>query len=203
MKEKQINRAAEIIRGGGVVVYPTDTSYGLAVDATNADAVKRLYELKGRNFNKPTHVIFPSFTELERIVSLEPAARKIIQKLFPGPVTVVVPLRKNSGSWKQLSADTKTLGFRMPDHPMVRLLVKTLGRPITTTSANKSGRPNCYSANAVRTQFKKSKLKPDYYLNGGKLKSTKPSTVIQIKDNRIHLLREGPVTLQQIKKAIL
>jgi L-threonylcarbamoyladenylate synthase len=202
MKENQITKATEVIRNGGVVAYPTDTAYGLGADATNVEAVKKLYELKGRNYTKPIHVIFPSFSELNRVVVLTSITKKIIQKLFPGPLTVVVPLKKSSESWNLLSANTGTLGFRMPDHSLVRALVKALGRPITTTSANRSGRANGYSVKQVKNQFKKAKLKPDYYLNGGKLKRNKPSTVVQIVGNKVKLLREGPISFDEIKNAI-
>ncbi len=202
MTSEQISKAVETIRNGGVVVYPTDTAYGLAVDATNPIAVKRLYEVKGRNFNKPVHVIFPSFVELNRVVKLNAPAKKIIQKLFPGPITIVLPLKKNSGTWKQLSSGSGTLGFRMPDHKVVKHIVKTLGRPITATSANRSGRVTCYTVKAIRAQFKKSKLKPDYYLNGGKLKQVKPSTIVAINDHKVAVLREGPISIETIRTAL-
>lgn len=122
--------------------------------------------------------------------------------MFPGPLTVVVDLKKSSGSWKILSAGTGTLGFRMPDNKTVRELIKALGRPITTTSANISGKAAGYSVDQIKNQFKKAKLRPDYYLNDGKLKKVKPSTVVQILGNKIRLLREGPIPFEEIKNTI-
>jgi L-threonylcarbamoyladenylate synthase len=199
---EQLAKAAQVLRGGGVVAFPTDTAYGLAVDATNPAAVKKLYAVKGRRFAKPVHVIFPSFESLGKTVDLAGAAKRVIQKFFPGQVTLVMPLKDQAENWRILSAGSGFLGFRMPDHEIVRTLVREFGRPITATSANVSGRANTYSIGAIRKQFKKSKLKPDYYINGGPLKRVTPSTVVKMAGNKIELLREGPVPFSEIKRAI-
>lgn len=198
----RIFKAVKVLRDGGVVAYPTDTAYGFAVDATNLKAVQKLYKLKGREFNKPIHVIFPSFEQLNVVVKFGAVAKKLVQKFFPGPITIVVPLRSKSKSWQMLAAGSGNLGFRLPDHPVVKTLIKEFGKPITTTSANKSYRANCYSVVQIKNQFKKSRLKPDYYLDGGKLKKVNPSTIILVNGNKIELLREGPISFKQIKNAI-
>jgi L-threonylcarbamoyladenylate synthase len=200
--KEQLGKAVAVLRAGGVVAFPTDTAYGLAADATNPEAVKKLYAVKGRRFNKPVHVIFPSFEDLNKTVELTRDAKRIIQKFFPGAVTLVMPLKDQSENWRILSAHSGFLGFRMPDHEIVRSLVKEFGKPITATSANVSGRANTYSVGAIRRQFKKSKLKPGYYVNGGKLKKVTPSTVVKMRGGKIELLREGPVPFSEIKNAI-
>src|SRR6185436_4587925 len=127
---KSIDQAVKILKAGGVVVYPTDTAYGLAVNATNAAAVKKLYRVKGRDFNKPVHVIFPNTDWLNKIVKLNKPALILMNQFLPGPLTIVLPLKAKSQSWKLLSAGTKTMGVRLPANPMVQSLVESFGKPI-------------------------------------------------------------------------
>lgn len=181
------------------MVYPTDTSYGLAVDATNLAAVNKLYRLKGRNFNKPVHVIYPSTGWLKKIVKLNIRALRLMAKFLPGPLTLVLPLKSKLPSFKKLSAGTGTLGVRLPNHKTALGLVKRFGKPITTTSANIAGKDAAYSVIEVKKQFSHSALKPDFYLDGGKLKKVKPSTVASVSTNHVKILRPGPVSEKQIK----
>ena len=196
-----IQQAVNILKAGGIVVYPTDTSYGLAVDATNVKAVKKLYRLKGRNFKKPIHIILPSKLSIGIFARISPWAKKLIDKFMPGPITLVLPLKAKAKSFKMLSAGTKSLGIRQPDNKTALNLVKRFGRPITTTSANISGQPNCYSVAEVEKQFKNSKIQPDFYLDGGKLAKNKPSTVLSLIKN-VKILRVGPISEKQIKQVL-
>ncbi len=197
---RDISEAIKILKEGGSVVYPTDTAYGLAVDATNAKAVEKLYRLKGRDFKKPVHVI-ASNNWIPQIVKLNVNAKKLIKKFFPGPLTIILPMTAKGKSWQKLSAKTKTMGIRQPNNKIALALVKAFGKPITTTSANVSGQPNCYSIAAVKRQFKDKKIKPDYYLKGGKLRAIRPSTIVSaIKD--VKILRQGPITEKQIKNVL-
>jgi len=199
---KNLVAAVKILKAGGSVVYPTDTAYGLAVDATNVKAVHKLYKLKGRNFKKPVHVIPPSRGSLAKLIKLTPAAEALIDSLMPGPLTLVLPLKAKGKSWTMLSAKTRTLGIRRPKNKMALDLAWALGRPITTTSANVSDKPNCYSVGEVQKQFNNSKLKPDFYLDGGKLKKTKPSTVVLVGKEYVRILRQGPVSEKQIYQVL-
>src|SRR3989338_3466559 len=116
---KEIEQAVKILKKGGVVVYPTDTAYGLAVDATNAEAVKKLYKLKGRTFKNPIHVIFPNLEWIRKTVELNHESFKLMYKFLPGPLTIVLPLKAKDKSWQMLSAKTSNLGIRIPNHPIV------------------------------------------------------------------------------------
>ena len=206
MLKEQIKTAVKILKSGGIVVYPTDTAYGLAVDATNELAVRKLYRLKGRDFKNPIHVIPPTKDWIEKLVRLDPLAKKMIDRFMPGPITFVLSLKARGKVWQLLSAGTKTLGIRRPKHKIALDLATFLGRPITTTSANVSGHENTYSVLAVREQFEKSNApagpKPDFYLDGGKLKKTKPSTVVSILNNHVKIIRLGPISEKEIKRVI-
>lgn len=205
-----IDEAVKILKNGEVVVYPTDTSYGLAVDATSARAVKKLYRLKGRDFKKPIHVIFPSQASMRIFGRISLWAKKLMKKFWPGPLTIVLPLKARGKSWQMLSAGTKTLGVRMPRNKIALKLVKKFGKPITTTSANLAGGPNCYSVAEVKKQLeprlrllRRSKTSSQwvYYLDGGKLKKTKPSTVLSL-IGRVRIIRQGPISEKQINEAL-
>jgi L-threonylcarbamoyladenylate synthase len=219
----KINQAIKILKSGGIVVYPTDTAYGLAVDATNLQAVKKLYQLKGRDFHKPTHVIIPDTPWLIKIVKLNKNALQLMNKFWPGPLTIILPLTTKGKSWEKLSSGNKTLGVRYPNNPVAIELVSAFKKPITGTSANLSGQPNCYSVAEVKRQFaQKSIYFNIYYLDGGKLKKTKPSTVVSLVDptpgpspdegrgvlirrksfDYAKILRPGPISETQINKVL-
>ncbi len=205
---EKISKAVKILKTGGIVVYPTDTAYGLAVDATNAKAVTKLYRLKGRDFRKPIHVIVPKHLHTVPYASNK-GAERLMKKFWPGPLTIVLPLSEKGKSWKLLSAGTKTIGIRLPNHKLALDLAKKFGKPITATSANVSGQTTPYSIAEVKKQFKNRNIsakggpasggKPDFYLDGGKLKPTKPSTVVMIRKNHVKILRLGPIKERQIK----
>lgn len=199
--KKIIGACVQALKKGKVVAYPTDTSYGLAVDATNLSAIKRLYKIKGREFNKPVHIIPPNIGQAKKIVRWDGRANKLVNKFWPGPLTLVLGLRTKGLSFRQLSARSGFLGVRMPKNQIALDLAKYLGRPITTTSANISGQKDAYSGKDVLGQFKKQKLSPDILINAGGLPKRKPSTVVKLNDSW-EILRSGPVTMGQIAAAI-
>jgi len=204
---KKLSSALQMLKRGGIVVYPTDTAYGLAVDATNPSAVKKLYSLKGRDFKKPIHVIPPTKFWTEKLVKLDPPAKRLIENLMPGPLTLVLPLKISGESWKLLSAGTKTLGIRRPKYKLALDLAAIFGKPITTTSANVAGGKNCYSVSEFKKQFNPriyGRIYAHIYvLDGGKLKKTKPSTVVSLSGKNAKILRQGPISETQIKNALL
>jgi len=189
---------AHALKKGKVIAYATDTSYGLAVDATNVSAVKKLYRVKGRKFNKPVHIIPPSLEYTKKIVQWNTDALRLAKKYWPGPLTLVLGLRAKGLGYRMLSAKSGFLGIRMPNNKAALALAKHLQKPITATSANISGKNDCYSAADVIAQFKKSKFKPDIIIDAGKLTRRKPSTVVKIENHRISILRPGQITQKQI-----
>ena len=197
---KQIDQAIKILRQGGVVAYPTHTSYGLAVDPSNEKAVKKLYRLKGRDFKKPVHVIAATLEEIKGLVKWGTVAQNLSEKFWPGPLTLVLPLKAKGKTWKLLSAGTKSLGVRLSDYPIVTEMLTAFGKPITATSANVSGQPNTYSVAEIKKQFKNQKYKPDFYLDGGKVEKLSPSSIIQIDFRHVTLIREGPIKYHRLIK---
>lgn len=191
-----IRTCISALKKGKAVVYPTDTSYGLAVDATNIRAIRKLYKIKGRKFNKPVHVVAPSVAYAKNFVRWNSTALKLAKKFWPGPLTLVLPVVKGRDlSLRRLSADTGFLGIRMPNNKIALDLSRALKHPITATSANKSGRPDCYSADDVIKQFETSRHKPDIIINAGRLPRRRPSTVVKLSGHQIEILRQGPVRI--------
>ncbi|MCL5009057.1 MAG: L-threonylcarbamoyladenylate synthase, partial [Patescibacteria group bacterium] len=111
-----VNACVFALKQGKVVAYPTDTSYGLAADAGSAKAIKNLYQVKQRENTKPVHVIVPSVAYAKKIVRWNSIASKLVKKFWPGPVTVILPLKAKSSALKMLSAGTGFLGLRMPNN---------------------------------------------------------------------------------------
>lgn len=190
------------LKQGKVLAFPTDTSYGLAADATNINAIKKLYRIKGRNFNKPVHVVVPSIAYAKKITIWNLAATKLSKNFLPGPLTLILPLKIKDKRLKILSANTGTIGIRMPKNKIALDLAKKLGRPITATSANLAGGADCYSAEEILGQFRKQKIKPDIIINAGQLQRRKPSTMVRVFDDVVKVLRVGPVSEQQIKSLL-
>lgn len=200
-----VKKAAAAIKSGKSVVYPTDTSYGLAVSVRNAGAIKKLFLIKGRSFNKPIHILVPSVAAARKLVKWNAVAQKLAKKLLPGPLSIAMPLKSKNAGMKKLSAGTRYLGIRIPDNKFALALAKAAG-PITATSANIAGEKggfDSYSSQDILKQFARSKRQPDLMIDAGRLKKTKPSTFVKIHSNGgVDILRRGPITAGQIKKAL-
>lgn len=208
--KKGLELAVKFLKAGKAVVYPTDTSYGLGVDATNAKAVRRLYKIKQRKFNQPVHVIVQNFAAVKKLAMVDTAAERVMKRFWPGPVTVIFDLsphlspRQGRGV-RALSAGTGTIGVRMPNNKIALALVKKLNRPITTPSANPPdslGGYDSYSIQESYRQFVDKKHQPDLFLDAGKLPRRRPSTIVRIENGKIKILRKGPITKIQIKRIL-
>lgn len=199
-----IQACAKALKNGKAVAYPTDTSYGLAVDATNVQAVKKLYKIKERGFKQPVHIVVPSLTYARKAAAFNPMAERLVKNFWPGALTLVLKLKAKNPGLKILCANTGFLGLRMPDNKIAVDLAKKTGRPITATSANPSahlsGGFDSYSAGDVIKQFQTKKIRPDIIINAGKLPKRKPSTLVKIENQDIKILRFGPISEKQIIK---
>lgn len=184
-KNCTVSSAVDIIRRGGVVVFPTETSYGLAADATNARAVRRIFAIKGRTKEKSLPLIATDLRMVGKYAALSPILKRLVKKYWPGPLTVVASCR---GRLAPGVVREKTVAIRVSSHPIARALARRLGRPIVSTSANLSGRPACFSVTAVRKQLGD---QLDGYLDVGSLPRRCPSTIVAEKNGGIIVLRGG------------
>ncbi|MEK9132409.1 MAG: L-threonylcarbamoyladenylate synthase [Patescibacteria group bacterium] len=181
----------EVLRRGGVIAHATETCYGFACDAFNKDALKRLYELKQMDSDKPVSILVDSLKTAKEYGIFNKKAIKLAQKYWPGPLTIVVKRKRALPAF--LNPGIKTIGIRVPGHKLSLQIAKLFKQPITTTSANISGLPSPYSVSAIKKQFKNQKLKPDFIIDSGSLRKNPPSTIIYCSSGKIKVLRQGSI----------
>ncbi len=193
-----LNRVASILRQGGVVAYPTETVYGLGVDPFREEALARLYALKGRPAAMPVSLLVRDTTMLEALAQdlLEPA-RLLIEAFLPGPLTLVLAARP--GLPPGLTAGTGKIGVRISSHPLAGHLFACYPSPITTTSANPTGRPEARDAGRVLSYFPEG---VDCILDAGPLAGGPISTVVDAAGETPVILREGAITAAQIAAVV-
>src|SRR3989338_2395240 len=181
-QEGALDEAVTIIRNGGIVAHPTETCYGLACDLTNTEAVGKLFRLKERPAQKLVSTLFASVDAAKKYVEWNAKAEELAEKYLPGPLTIILPLKVPLHGWA-------TLGVRISSSPFVQKLVKLAGVPLSTTSANIHGQPNPYSSADIVKQFSEKSIQPDLILDGGELPVSPPSTVVEIKGDKVSVLR--------------
>jgi L-threonylcarbamoyladenylate synthase len=189
-KPEELKKAVEILKAGGIIIYPTDTVYGLAVDAFNTEAIGKLFVMK-RRAQKPLPVIVPNLTVAKEIAHISKEQERIMKKYWPGAITFVV--KKKDIVPNALTLGLDTVGIRIPDSDISTMLTRLLGQPITSTSANISGDKVGSTIEEVVRQFQGFDVMPDFALDGGELSDTPPSTVVDISSGPSKLLRKGPV----------
>lgn len=192
-----IAKAAAIVRAGGLVVYPTETVYGLGADACSDKAVAKVFVAKVRPLENPISIAVGSLDMACRFTELTPQAEAVFRKLMPGPITVI--LRAKPAISKLITAGTGKVGVRVPDHPVAQKLLDFVGSPITSTSANLSGKPAPSTTREALNQLGKS---VDLALDAGECKFGVPSTVVDLTEERFKILREGPITHEEIAKVL-
>jgi len=188
--QKVLRQTAEIILTGGLVVFPSDTVYILAVDPTNKQAVEKLLAFKNRWTGKAISIAVLDIDMAKDYVEFNNLAKNIYTTLLPGPFTIVS--KGKSKVVKGIEAENGTLGIRIPNNKYIHDLVELVGKPITATSANLSGRTPNYSIQSfLRPLSKKKQEMIDLIVDGGKLPKNKPSTVIDATESEIKILRRG------------
>ena len=190
--DEAISEAARLILAGEPVAVPTETVYGLAADATNAEAVARIYQAKGRPSFNPLIVHVPNLAAAERIGRLDAAARQLAEEHWPGPLTLVVPLREGAGIASIVTAGLPTIGLRVPAHPTMQALLRAVGRPLAAPSANASG-----SISPTRAEHVLKSLggRIPLIVNGGASQRGIESTIVAATGGRLRLLRPGPLAV--------
>ncbi|MFL6755912.1 MAG: L-threonylcarbamoyladenylate synthase [Sphingomicrobium sp.] len=191
--EENIAQAARLILAGEPVAIPTETVYGLAADATNAKAVARIYEAKRRPSFNPLIVHVPDLASAERIGRFEPPARNLAERYWPGPLTLVVPLRDHAGIAPIVTAGLPTIGLRVPAHPAMQALLRATGRPLAAPSANSSGSISPTRAEHV---LKSLEGRISLIIDGGQTERGLESTIVSATGPRFRLLRPGPIEVE-------
>jgi L-threonylcarbamoyladenylate synthase len=196
--EEKLTEAVRILVAGGVAAFPTETFYGLGADARNEAAVEKIFRIKGRDFRNPIALIVADDREVSPLVEDIPATAKILmQRFWPGPLTLIFRAAPTVSS--RLTGGTGKIGIRISNHPVARLLAAGLAGPLTATSANLSGGPECSSADAVVSTLGDL---PDAVIDGGPTPGGAGSTILDVTVSPPRILREGAIPGCLIRDAL-
>ncbi|MBM3250995.1 MAG: threonylcarbamoyl-AMP synthase [Candidatus Nealsonbacteria bacterium] len=185
----KIKEIIEVIKKGGVALCPTETVYGLLADATNDKAVERVFDLKKRPKNKAIAVFIKNIKEAKKLSFIDKQQEKFLKEIWPGKVTVILKRRPGCGLSKKLFAGKKAIGLRISSSKLVNDIIKRINKPLTTTSANISGKPASTKIKDVLKQFENQKIRPDLIVNLGNLPESRPSKVIDLTKKPYKVLR--------------
>jgi L-threonylcarbamoyladenylate synthase len=194
-----IAEAGNLIRSGALVAFPTETVYGLGADATNGEAVARVFEAKGRPTFNPLIVHVLRLEAAEAIATFSPAARRLAEAFWPGPLTLVLPRRPAIGVSELVSAGLPTVALRVPSHPIARALIEAAQRPIAAPSANRSGHVSATRAEHVVADLGD---KAAVVLDGGPTVHGLESTILSFADEKPTLLRPGAIPTDAIEHVL-
>lgn len=189
--------AAQLLRAGELVCYPTDTVYGIAAVATNDEAVKRLYAVKGRSPDKPLPLLVANSLEAMEIADIPPIANPLITRFWPGALTIV--FNKLATFHSAALARQTTVALRVPDHDLAIDLIRAVGQPITGTSANRSGARAPVSAAEVGFGLGEMVA---LVIDGGRSPGGKESTVVDVSGGALRIVRDGAVSRTEIEECL-
>jgi L-threonylcarbamoyladenylate synthase len=195
---RAIARAADAVRSGGVVCFPTRCLYGLGADAFDPGAVERVFEIKERPAGLPLLVLISRLDQIEGLAAeITPAARLLMERFWPGRLTLVLEARP--GVPRRLTGGTGRIGIRLAAHPVARALAEAVARPITGTSANPSGAGGC---RRIRELDPGIAARVQLILDAGELKGGRGSTVVDVTGNAPQMIREGEVGREEMEEAL-
>lgn len=195
---EKIDEAVAILKNGGVIGFPTETFYGLGTDARNEAAIANIFAVKGRDFNNPILVVIGDPGHVDLFADDIPAqARALMRRFWPGPVTIL--FRASAAVSQKLTAGSGKIGIRLTSHPIARELSRKLGGPLTATSANLSGAPECSTAAEVLAQLEG---KMDGIVDGGITPGGKGSTIVDATVSPVTVLREGVIPAALIQETL-
>jgi L-threonylcarbamoyladenylate synthase len=191
------DEAVRVLRDGGLVCYPTDTVYGIGAAAGDDVAVRRLFAVKGRSLDKPLPLLLADVSDAARVAEVTPLAKALATRFWPGALTIVM---RKAVSYRSLAlAGGDTVALRVPDHGLVRRIVRALGEPITGTSANRTGTRAPISAAEVAFQMGEM---VELIIDGGQSRTRLESTVIDITHDEPEIVREGAVSRGEVEEAL-
>ena len=199
--DQAIRQAAELLRAGDLVAFPTETVYGLGADATNGMAAARIFEAKGRPRFNPMIATVADVAAAERIVVMSELARRLAEAFLPGPLTMVLPRTADCSVADLVGAGLPTLAVRVPSHPVAHDLLLAAGIPVAAPSANRSGRVSPTRATHVAEQYIGLDVQPAMILDGGATEVGLESTVVLVSHDHLVLLRPGGIATDELAEA--
>ena len=180
-----------VLESGGVVMHPTETCYGFAVDVFNEEALRKLREIKGRD-DKPFSILVDGFSMAQKFGKFSEKALRLAQKYWPGPLSILVPRSDELPEF--FNPGEKFVEIRCSNDEFSRMMVWSFGRPVTTTSANVSGQEPLYEANT--TVFGDKAMDIDFVIDGGRIPRVAPSTIVKVVGDKVEVVRQGPILIE-------
>lgn len=195
LQDIDITKLVTALQDGAVIAYPTETCYGLGCDATNQEAVNKIFNIKKRQKDKPLLVVMPDQQMAMNYVTWSETLENISQKYWPGALTCVANINQDIDIASGVRAQDNTLAFRITSHPFAAEISQKLGVPIVSTSANLSNQASCYDVDSLEKIFENQEVQPDIIIDAGDLPEQLSSTIIKVIDNQILVLRQGEIII--------
>ena len=198
INENELDNCIEVLRNEGIVIFPTETVYGIGANAYCEKSVKKIYEIKERPEEKPLSILVSNIDEITKYAIINNSIEeKIIKNFMPGPITII--LEKKSGVFDYIASGKNTIGIRIPDNKIILKILENLKLPIVAPSANISGHPSGIELSEILPDFEN---KVDICIDGGKSELSESSTIVQVVDNKINILRQGKILKHDIEKSL-
>jgi len=194
----QLIQIISAIKNGNILCLPTDTLYSLSCDATNNNAVKKIFQAKGRDFNKPLPIFVHNLKQAKQYAFFNDKALLLAEKFWPGALTLILPLKINSNLSKYVYGSNKNIAIRIPKHQLLLQILREIQLPLVATSANRSATPNKFTLEEVKTDFKEQINL--YVENNEPVQINEPSTIIDCCTEKIIITRQGKVTIKDITR---
>ena len=195
---EDIERAADILLTGGTVIFPTDTVFGIGANALDDKAVEKIFEIKKRDKNKPINVLIADYEDILKVAEIPSREEgKLMEKFWPGPLTIILKRKENVANTAASNGDT--IGVRMPNSEVTRNLIREVGFPLATTSANVSGNEPGETIEKIDKELLEN---VDFILENGENSSKIASTIVKFENGKPVILREGEIKKADIESAL-
>lgn len=190
INDSVLNEIKDVLDNDGLIIFPTDTVYGIACNSFSDAAIKKLFLAKNRSFDKPIGVLTNSIEKIDKIANnINDLERELVDKYFPGNLTIIFDKKNNVSNL--LTANKNTIGIRIPDNEIALQILRSYKYPLATTSVNLAGKKEGTEINDFIDEFKD---KVDIIIDGGKTNEI-PSTIVRVENNKINILREGSLKI--------
>jgi len=194
-----ITSLTQALRDGSTLVYPTETCYGLGCDATNLEAVEKIFNIKQRQKDKPVLVLMADIAMAMEYIEWDETIQSLADKYWPGPLTIVARKKQKDMFASGVVGPRGMVAFRVTSHPVAQEIVSTLGKPLVSTSANIASHESPYDIDDVLRMFEGQPYQPDIVIDAGQLRHKAPSTIVKILENgTVEVLREGEVVISPL-----
>jgi L-threonylcarbamoyladenylate synthase len=195
--DKIIKKVIEYLKEGKVVVCPTDTVYGLLVNAKDKKAVEKIFKIKKRRKNKPLPLFVKDIKMVKSLAKISKKEEKFLKKFWPGKITVILKYKNKNLPQGTFDQKNKKIGLRIPDYKLINNIFKKINFPLSGTSANISGKAPSTKIKEIIKQFQNQKHQPDLIIEAGNLPKSQPSTIIDLTEKEFKILRQGEVKIKK------